>query len=157
VFDLFDSIFDDTAGFSRFVNEQPMRYNKIISTSQFPPANVRINKEKELYIEVALAGCTEENINLSFDSDHLKLVVDVPAKEDDGENYGAYIQRGLKKIQHIETAWLVDPRFYNRDNVKVEFTNGLLTIRIFPKDDVRPKQIHLFGTHTEKVIEDKTE
>ena len=139
--DFFDSFFDD--GFSK-LDIQPMRYNKLISTSSFPPANVTINKEtKELYIEVALAGCAEENINLSFDSDYLKLVVDVPTKED--ENQDTYIQRGLKKISHIETGWFVDPRFYDRDSVKVKFLNGLLTIRIIPKEDVRPRKINVFG------------
>jgi len=158
VFDLFDNIFNDV-GFQR-VNVQPMRYNKHISTSQFPPANVILNREsKELYIEVALAGCTEDNINLSFDSDHLKLVVDVPTKvNDDKEDPNVYIQRGLKKIQHVETAWFVDPRFYDRDSCKHEFLNGLLTIRIFPREDVRPKKIHLFGKYEEKKeLEDKKE
>jgi len=74
------------------------------------------------------------------------------------EEFGAYIQRGLKKIKHVETGWFVDPRFYNRDTVKVDFTNGLLTIRIYPKDDVRPKKVHLFGTHQDqKTIEEKKE
>ena len=136
-----------------------MRYNKLISTSSFPPANVILNKEnKELYIEVALAGCTEDNINLSFDSDHLKLVVDIPTKaNDDKEDPNVYIQRGLKKIQHVETAWFVDPRFYNRDTCEVKFSEGLLTIRIYPKDDVRPRKVHLFGKNEPKKLEEKVE
>ena len=142
--DFFDSFFDD--GFSK-LDIQPMRYNKLISTSSFPPANVVLNREtKELYIEVALSGCTEDDISLSFDSDSLKLVVDVPAKADDGKRESdVYIQRGLKKITNVETAWFVDPRFYDRDSCEVKFSNGLLTIRIYPKEDVRPKKINVFG------------
>jgi HSP20 family molecular chaperone IbpA len=145
LFDLFDSFFNDP-GSLRGLNTQPMRHNRLISTSSFPPANVIVDREtKELYIEVALAGCTEDNIALSFDSDRLKLVVDVPTIEDESESDPYYIQRGLKKIQHVETSWLVDPRFYNRETVKVEFNNGLLTIRLFPKEDVRPRKINVFG------------
>jgi HSP20 family molecular chaperone IbpA len=157
LFELFDSLF--TNGFSNLNEIQP-RYNRLISTRDFPPANVVINKDtKELLIEVALAGCSEDNINLSFDADYLKLIVDIPAKAEGEKEDIYYIQRGLKKIQHIETAWIVDPRFYDRENVKVEFIDGLLTIRIFPKEEMRPKKINLFGNYQPAVpsIEEKVE
>jgi len=157
LFQLMDDIFS-TDGFATIYDRQP-RFNRLISTRDFPPANVSVNKEtKELLIEVALAGCNEENVNLSFDSDYLKLIVDVPTKAEIEPLH--FIQRGLKKIQHIETSWIVDHRFYDRDNVKVEFNNGLLMIRIFPKEEVRPKKINLFGKYQPQekaTLEHKTE
>jgi HSP20 family molecular chaperone IbpA len=154
LFDLFESFFNDDLGSLRRLDTQPMRHNRLISTSSFPPANVMVDrKTKELYIEVALAGCAEDNIGLSFDSDRLKLVVDVPMTKDESESDPYYIQRGLKKIQQVETSWLVDPRFYDRDTCKVAFQNGLLTIRLFPKEDVRPRKIQLFGNRD--LIENK--
>jgi len=156
LFDLFDNLFSD--GFSKLNEIQP-RYNRLISTRDFPPANVSVDKEtKELYIEVALAGCSEDNINLSFDSDYLKLIVDIPVSDENKPLY--FIQRGLKKIGHIETSWIVDPRFYDRESVKVDFKDGLLTIHIFPKEEVRPKKINLFGNfkpEEQPAIEKKAE
>jgi len=151
LYDLFDSVFSDF-GFSRF-DTQP-RFNKLISSGDFPPTNVFVNnKTKEQIIEVALAGCSENDINLSFDGDNLKLVVDVPA-EQAIEGDLIVLQRGLRKIRHIEVSWGVDPRFYDRDNVNVKLKDGLLTIKLCPREDVKPKKIPLFGKYEPAAIEE---
>jgi HSP20 family molecular chaperone IbpA len=147
VFQVIDDIFSDMVTFS---DHQPSRFNKSISSAAYPPANVLINpKTKELTIEVALVGCKESDLNLSFDSDYLKLVVDRstgdPTLSENEEARDYVIQRGLKIVDRAEVSWLVDVRFYDRDSTKVNFENGLLTIKIQPKEDVAPKQISVFG------------
>jgi len=154
---LFDEIFSDSTRLFRLVdNSQPQRFNKLVSSSQFPPANILCNtKTKELTIQVALAGYSEEDISLSFQSDYLKLVVDRVEKGDDslkeGQEITEYVmQRGIKLPQHVEASWMIDPRYYSRDNVKVSFKDGLLTIVIAPRDEIKPVNIKLFGKLDDK-------
>ena len=149
MFDLFDDIFSNV--FNESWELSPGRFNKQISSSSFPPTNISIGTEsKVMTIQAALAGIKEEQINLSFDGDYLKLIVDTPTTEND-KNY--FFQQGLKTISHFETKWGVDPRYFDREKVKVDFSNGLLTITIPPKEEVATKKIPLFGKLR---LEDKT-
>ena len=161
IFQMIDDIFSDMANVS-LLDNQPSRYNKAISSASFPPANLSVNnKTKELTIEVALAGCSEKDINLSFDADYLKLVVDRNTGDKnlkEGETATEYvIQRGLKVVDKAEVSWLIDPRYYDRETVKVTFENGLLVIKVYPRSEVAPKKISLFGGLAEKQIEEKKE
>jgi HSP20 family molecular chaperone IbpA len=150
---LFDQIFSDSARqLDKFAenNNQPARYNKLMSTSQFPPANIFCNtKTKVLRIEVALAGYSEDDLNLSFDGDRLKLIVDRPDGDKslgEDEKVEEYVmQRAIKLPKHFVSEWLIDPRYYDRDSVTVNYKDGLLTINISPRAEVAPKKIALFG------------
>jgi HSP20 family molecular chaperone IbpA len=151
LFGLFDEIFSDSARLFRLAeNNQPSRFNKLVSSSQFPPADVLCDtKTKKLTIRVALAGYNEKDINLSFDGDYLKLIVDRQDADTtlkDGEEITEYVmQRGIKLPKHVEASWTIDPRYYNRDSVSVNYKDGLLTIEISPREEVAPKKINLFG------------
>jgi HSP20 family molecular chaperone IbpA len=152
---LLGSIFNDVFG-DWPQNYEPVRFNKMISTNSFPPTNISVDQNtKVMVIQSALAGIHEDWINLSFDGDQLKLVVDIPKKEENTDANPYFFQQGLKNIQHLETSWTVDPRFYSREDVDVAFDNGLLTIKINPKEDVKPKQIKLFGGLNTKKLEEK--
>jgi molecular chaperone IbpB/HSP20 family protein len=159
LFGLFDEIFSDSARFFKLVdNSQPARFNRLVSSSQFPPADIVCDtKTKKLTIRVALAGYSEEDINLSFDGDYLKLVVN--RSVDEKEEVPEYVmQKGIKLPNHVEASWIIDPRFYDRESAKVSFENGLLVVNIFPREDMKPKNIKIFGSlNTEKQIEEKTE
>jgi len=155
VFEIVDDIFNNVFAIPRS-SYQPMRFNKQISSGSFPPTNVVIDqKTKILTIQAALAGIHEDWINLGFDGDYLKLIVDVPNKEEDKteESSNYYFQLGLKKVEHVESSWKVDPRYFDREKVNVEFVNGLLTITIPPREEVAPKKIPVFGGLK---LEDKT-
>jgi molecular chaperone IbpB/HSP20 family protein len=163
LFGLFDEIFSDSARFFKLVdNSQPARFNRLVSSSQFPPADIVCDtKTKKLTIRVALAGYSEEDINLSFDGDYLKLIVN--RSVDEKEEIPEYVmQKGIKLPNHVEASWIIDPRYYNRDTVTVNYKDGLLTIEILPRDEVAPKKISLFGKLTldkpeEKQIEENKE
>jgi len=147
MFDLIDDIFNSTfadSGLGSFRTTQPIRFNKHFQSTSFPPTNIAIDqKTKVMMIQSALSGVKEDWINLTFDGDCLKLVVDVPVEKETDNNY--YIQTGLKKIAHLETSWTVDPRYFDREKVNVTFEDGLLTITIPPRDEVAPKKIPIFG------------
>lgn len=142
--ELFEDIFNDSFKILRGCDVQPIRYNKQISSGSFPPTNIYIDKDtKEMTVQAALAGIREDQISLSWDGDYLKLVVN--ATEEKDEKPRVFIQTGLKKIKEFETSWAVDPRFYSRDDFEVTFENGLLTVVIRPKEDVKPRKLTIFG------------
>ena len=144
--DLFDDIFNDSFKILRGCDVQPIRYNKQISSGSFPPTNIFIDKDtKEMTVQAALAGIREDQISLSWDGDYLKLVVNATEEKDGKRGARVFIQSGLKKIKKFETSWVVDPRFYSRDDFKVTFENGLLTVVIRPKEDVKPRKLTIFG------------
>lgn len=145
--DLFDDIFNDSFKILRGCDVQPIRYNKQISSGSFPPTNIFVDKDtKEMTVQAALAGIREDQISLSWDGDYLKLVVNATEEKDEKHVLArVFIQNGLKKIKEFETSWAVDPRFYSRDDFEVTFENGLLTVVIRPKEDVKPRKLTIFG------------
>lgn len=150
-FSLMDDIFNES--FTVLERAQAPRVNKLISSDSFPPTNIMVDpKTKTMTIEAALAGIKEDQINLSFDGESIKLVID--ATSSDERQVQHYVQRGLKKIGKLTTQYALDPRFYDREKVSVNFENGLLTITIPPREEVAPKKIPLFGKLS---IEDKKE
>lgn len=152
IFSVMDDIFNET--FTVLQATQPVRINKLISSNTFPPTNIYVDKEtKVMTIESALAGVREDQINLSFDGEQIKLIV----KNEDCKGYNkdaVYLQTGLKQCINLETAWNIDTRFYDRDTIETTFENGLLTIVISPREEVKPKKMSLFG---KLKIEDKVE
>jgi hypothetical protein len=64
------------------------------------------------------------------------------------------MQRAIKLPKHFVSEWLIDPRYYDRDSVTVNYKDGLLTIKISPRAEVAPKKISLFGNLK---LEDKTQ
>jgi HSP20 family molecular chaperone IbpA len=150
IFDIFDEIWSDTWSVI-----QPSRFNRAIASSDWPPTNCVIDQEtKNLKFEVALAGVKEDEINLSFDGDYLRLIVDRKTGDKslkEGETKSDYVvQRGFKSVDHAEVSWTIDPRYYDRDGVDVTFENGLLTVIIYPRSEVAPKKVNLFGNLTDK-------
>jgi len=159
-FNFFDDFFSPTTSptlmkiFSDL--EKPSRYNAAFSTGDFPPTNILINKEtKQCCIEVALAGCTEDEISLTFSNNQLKLKVAQNTKAQDGNNVWdevVFLQRGLRKDYTVETAWTISEQYYDADSMKVTFKNGLLSIVIDPKQKVDKVTRNLFGKLEDKEV-----
>lgn len=162
MFDLIDDIFNESFFWNmnrRDASDGAPRQNRQISSNSFPPTNISINPDtKVLSIQAALAGVEEEWINLTFNSDQLKLVVKVPQttkpEEKPEVKKDFYLQTGLKTFSELETAWNIDTRYFDRDKVDVKYKNGLLQITIPPRDEVKPKNIPIFG---KLKLEEKTE
>jgi HSP20 family molecular chaperone IbpA len=95
-----------------------------------------------LKIEVALAGYNKDNINLSFDTDHLILTIKKPRVPN--EEF-VDLQRGIKNVEDAVIKWKIDPRYYDRESVDAKFNDGLLTIFVNPRTEVAPKKISIFG------------
>ena len=118
----FDSMFDRLLGPS----------TQYVSNSQgYPPYNIRKDGETKYFIELAIAGLKEEDLEVSLQSQILNIR---SKKEDSGsEEITNYVHRGIAKRQF-------EREFTLSDDIVVkgcDLTNGMLTIeleRIIPEE-----------------------
>ena len=126
----FDSMFDRW--------ESVFDFNSANNTS-YPPYNIRREGDEKYFIELAIAGLNEDDLEVSLQSQVLNIR---SKKESDQEPEDNYVHRGIAKRQF-------EREFTLSDDIVVkgcDLTNGMLTIeleRIIPEE------------HKEKFIEIK--
>lgn len=139
--DLLD-VFD--AFFTNMDNVWAIPNKTNIYSCQFPPLNVYINEEtKDLKFEFALAGYSKDEIQLEFEGDYLrlKIIPKTPTIEEEKERSSLHIlQHGIKRTS-LEKKFYVPIAKYQVDKIKVSFENGVLTIEIPAKDEIKLKKI----------------
>ena len=118
----FDSMFDRLLGPST---------QHVTNSQGYPPYNIRKDGETKYFIELAIAGLKEEDLEVSLQSQILNIR---SKKEDSGsEENTNYVHRGIAKRQF-------EREFTLSDDIVVkgcDLTNGMLTIeleRIIPEE-----------------------
>jgi HSP20 family molecular chaperone IbpA len=107
----------------------------------YPPANVIMSDDRSLIFEFALAGFDEKGINLSFQGDYMvfsaKLNPDsnLQAEMVVSENL-RYLKHRLKLKDIDKQKYFVPLDKYAQDKVKAVYKNGILRVRIPPKEEV---------------------
>lgn len=122
-------------GFDRIFNE---RYNA--HSNNYPPHNIVKYSENNYAIEVAVAGFSKEEINVSVDQDQLTIRGE---KNRPNENTGQieYLHRGLAARDFEQSFTLAE--YMEVVGAKVE--NGMLQIdikRVVP-EALKPRQIEI--------------
>lgn len=125
----FDRVFDRLLEM-----EQPHPNNQ-----GFPPYNIR-REDEMFYIDLALAGLNEEDVDIELKEGVLTIKSDWDENRSlDATGSGDYLHRGISFKKFTR-------RFNLADDIEVrgaEFANGLLTVtleRIIPEEK-RPKKI----------------
>ena len=134
-FEIFDEIFKD---FDFFLRESPT-VKELYSVS-FPPANVYIKQEsKDLVFEFALAGYSQDDIDISFEGDKMFLEITKTSKED-SKDY--YLHRGIKMSS--QKRWYFVPLSkYKVEDAEAKFENGILTVNVPAKEEAKPRKIKI--------------
>ena len=111
----FDSIFDRLLGPSM---------QHVTNSQGYPPYNIRKDGETKYFIELAIAGLKEEDLEVSLQSQILNIR---SKKEDSGsEETTNYVHRGIAKRQF-------EREFTLSDDIIVkgcDLSNGMLTIEL---------------------------
>ena len=111
----FDSIFD------RLLGPSPQH---VTNSQGYPPYNIRKDGETKYFIELAIAGLKEEDLEVSLQSQILNIR---SKKEDSGsEENTNYVHRGIAKRQF-------EREFTLSDDIVVkgcDLSNGMLTIEL---------------------------
>ena len=110
----FDSMFDRW--------ESVFDFNSANNTS-YPPYNIRREGDEKYFIELAIAGLNEDDLEVSLQSQVLNIR---SKKESDQEPEDNYVHRGIAKRQF-------EREFTLSDDIVVkgcDLTNGMLTIEL---------------------------
>jgi HSP20 family molecular chaperone IbpA len=121
----------------------------------YPPANVIMSDDRSLIFEFALAGFDEKGISLSFQGDYMvfsaKLNPDsFPQVETSISENLRYLKHRLKLKDIDKQKYFVPLDKYAQDKVKAVYKNGVLRVRIPPKEEVEKDE----GIKIEIVSED---
>ncbi|MBV7255681.1 Hsp20 family protein [Pacificimonas sp. WHA3] len=115
--------------------------------SAYPPYNIEKLGENEYRIQMAIAGFSEDELELIVQEN--SLIVTGRAAEDEGER--EFLHRGIGKRAF-------ERRFQLADVIKVTeatFENGLLNIGLVREipEHKKPRKIHIGGENRPKAIE----
>ena len=104
----------------------------------YPPMNVYLTPEKDLVIEMALAGFQQDDLELQFVGDYL-LFSARPQVVEEAEGL-RYLKRRLKLKPVEQQKYYVPADKFDQAQVSAAFKNGLLHIQIPSKTIVTPKE-----------------
>lgn len=136
IFSLFDDFFKSPSDFENNMAESVFTR----SFASFPPYNVKVDKDtKNLRLEIALAGYSEEDIELNFSNDRLNIS---SVKSEETEDSYTYFKKGIKSSS-FEVSYVIPFSKYDVDNASATFKDGILTVSIPASDRMKPKRLQI--------------
>lgn len=106
--------------------------------SNYPPLNLWVNNETlDLVFEFAVAGIPKDKININFEDGDMILEIDSVEAEREGYTLS---QKGIR-TRKSKTYYSVPFAKYDVDGAKASLTDGILTITIPARDEIKPKAL----------------
>jgi len=99
----------------------------------YPPSTIYLTKEKNLVMEIALAGFEEKDISVQFRGDHLVFSAKAPRSAEPEESV-QYFKRRLKLRDIDEQRYYVPADKFNQAGTRAVFRNGLLRVVVPPRE-----------------------
>lgn len=121
------------------------RYNKSVCSNQFPPSSKFVNENKELVIQVAATGCSEDDIYVEIGDGTILIQF----QREPNEQSAIYDQHGLKLATNEQVMYKFNNLYHDPNKVSAECKNGLLTIVMQPREEVKPLNKVVFGKKIE--------
>jgi HSP20 family molecular chaperone IbpA len=132
-FEFFDDIFKDI---SCVVNTD----FKNLWSMTFPPANIILKKNKDLFFNFAIAGYSQEDVELSFEGD--KMILELKNGKTEKEEGDTYLIRGIRNSP--QKGWYYVPvAKYDTEKAIASVKDGLLKIEIPVKEEAKPKKVKI--------------
>ena len=162
--DIVDSMFKSTYNFFDspllidYNKKSPARFLKSESSSAFPPHSKWISEDKVLHYEIGLCGISEKDVKVDVDDN--KIIIQIKKETEDEKRVYSYKGLRLPTDETLELKF--DPKFYDVNTTKISLENGLLSIAMQPRAEMRPIKKSIFGQlkledNSSKAIEDKSE
>lgn len=130
-----------------------LRYNPSKVSSAFPPSNSWVDETGAVNIEIAATGCTEDDVYVEVEDGQVIVTFQKePVKED-----RIYSQKGLKMVTDQVVKFKFNQLYNDPNKTKVELKNGLLSISIPKREELKIASGSVFGKRKEAPkIEDKS-
>lgn len=101
----------------------------------------RISEEEgRVVLQLEVPGVKKEDVNVSIEDDQLRIYA--PRREETSEE-GTYLLRE-RNCGDYEKLFTIDDTI-NRDNIDAKMDNGVLTITLQFKEEVKPRKIKIKG------------
>ena len=155
--DIVDSMFKSTYNFFDspllidYNKKSPARFLKSESSSAFPPHSKWISEDKVLHYEIGLCGISEKDIKVDVDDN--KIIIQIKKEVEDEKRVYSYKGLRLPTDETLELKF--DPKFYDVNTTKISLENGLLSIEMQPRAEMRPVKMS-FDFSSGKLIGNST-
>ena len=141
---------------NNFMRIAPHKTNRLTCNGVFPPSAKYVDPDtKVLRIDIAACGVNEDEFKAEINDNQIEVQFGREA-----ENEKLYDFKGLKLVTDEKLSFSFDPRFHDPSTAECSLKNGLLTITLQPREEVKPIRKLLGGTlvtKKEEAIEDDNE
>ena len=112
----------------------------LASNPSTPPVDIYRDKDSgDLHYRFAIAGYTEEQVDVSFEDDYLLLTLDKPGEKEEELRSKEYLSRGIK-YGKVENKYFVGSKF-DPKKIKATLKEGILEVTIPLKEDSKPQKV----------------
>lgn len=133
-----------------FLGLTPRKTNRLACSGAFPPSSKYVDPEtKELRIGIAACGVNDDEFKAEINGNNIEVQFGRKADKEKMYDY-----KGLKLVTDECLSFSFDPRFHDPSTAECTLKNGLLTITLQPREEVKPVKKLLGGTLK---LEDNTE
>ena len=145
----FSPLFRSTIGFDRLTNimDAAMRQNDV--TESYPPYNIQKTGEDAYCITLAVAGFSEEELEIISHDGNLVIEGRVKPNEENSENI--FLHRGIAGRAFKRS-------FQLADHIKItgaNLSNGLLNVELVREipEELKPRKIEISSSPKTRIIE----
>jgi HSP20 family molecular chaperone IbpA len=111
--------------------DQCKKVRNVVASANWPPADFWVDENDKSYnIEVAVAGYTQDQIEMSFKEDSIVLSFgdeSVPEKVEQGRRY---LYKGIKRPSDATVSYFIDPQFWDKEKISASLKDGMLVIKV---------------------------
>ena len=143
LYDLMKS-FTSSTDFKYFINGKDVSEStsKTSSSTQLSTSYNYYKTEDELIIQLSLAGCEKEDVDISIDKGVLYVVAERKLKTYDDEKPNNFrVIKGILNGKFSKQFTIGDD--VDTDSIKATMENGILTIVLSKKEESKPQKIKI--------------
>ena len=130
-------LWPETTRFFDLFNDFPLSAPLLKTPDVWMPAVDILEKDGNLLVRAELPGIDEKEIDLKLEGNLLTLRGEKKIeKNDEKDNY-----HRVESYQGVFSRSFKLPETVDRDKIKAEFKNGVLTVTIPQKPEVKPREI----------------
>ncbi|HYK89604.1 MAG TPA: Hsp20/alpha crystallin family protein [Acidobacteriota bacterium] len=128
---------ETTRFFEDFFNDFPFGSSLLPTGDQWTPAVDVLEKDGNLILRAELPGIEEKQIELKLEGNVLTLKGERKMEKDEKKSNYHRVESFYGSFSRSFSL----PDTIDRDNIKAEFKNGVLSVTIPQKPEVRPREI----------------
>ena len=145
----FSPLFRSTIGFDRLTNIMDTAMRQSDATEAYPPYNIQKTGENSYCITLAVAGFSEEELEIV--SHEGKLVIEGRVKSNEENKENIFLHRGIAGRAFKRS-------FQLADHIKImgaNLSNGLLNVELVREipEELKPRKIEISSSLKTRIIE----